>query len=191
MKLISYARRGECLRRRQGWRDRRYVRSAEFTQLGHVIAGFSINEMEKLSAGTDPDIDLDQIDYMFPITSPEKIFCIGRNYRPTKYWKTADLNGSVFSALRVRVHTAKLLASPPSQSSWITKEKSVIMANRDGTSRKRRRWITLPDTRSSTRRVRIACKGTQNCPGKNFYRSGAIGPGWRRGTKSATWMPSR
>ena len=67
MKLISYRRRARSLRRRQGWRDRRYVRSAGSPNLKTVIAGLSINEMEKLSA-TDPDVDLDQI-----VTFPDHI----------------------------------------------------------------------------------------------------------------------
>ncbi|MEK9645829.1 MAG: 5-carboxymethyl-2-hydroxymuconate isomerase, partial [Alphaproteobacteria bacterium] len=49
--------------------------------LKQAIAGLSISEMERLAASADADVSLDDIDYMFPITSPEKIFCIGRNYR--------------------------------------------------------------------------------------------------------------
>ena len=38
--------------------------------LKNAIAGLSINEMEKLAEATDPDIGLDAIEYMFPVTSP-------------------------------------------------------------------------------------------------------------------------
>ena len=130
MKLINIPRRAKPTASSR-WRDRRMSARLDHPD-EHVIAGLS-REMEKLSAGTDPDIDLDQIDYMFPITSPEKIFCIGRNYRATRSTGRRGLNGPVFSALRVRVAPHSEAYSSPVSSSWITKG-GVIRQNRDGTS---------------------------------------------------------
>jgi hypothetical protein len=92
----------------------------DHSTLKQAIAGLSINEMEKLAAAADPDVSLDAIEYMFPITTPEKIFCIA------KYWKTAAPSGRVFSRVshRASLRTARQSCARQCPNSLITKVKS-------------------------------------------------------------------
>ena len=60
--------------------------------LKSAISGLSISEIERLAATASPDISIQEIEFMFPITSPEKIFCVGRNYRA--YHEVVEDGGS-------------------------------------------------------------------------------------------------
>ena len=83
--------------------------------LKQAIAGLSVGEMEKLAAAADADVSLDAIEYMFPITTPEKIFCIGRNYRA--YHEVLEDGGPEmaehFPAFRIGLRTAWRSDSTP------------------------------------------------------------------------------
>ena len=150
--------------------------------LKHVIAGLSINEMEKLSAGTDPDVDLDQIDYMFPITSPEKIFCIGRNYRA--YHEVLEDGGPKWPSIFPRFasgfapHGEAIIRPSVSEQLDYEGEIGVIMAKsgRHIPEEKALDYVAGYTIINEGSVRDWQSKGTQNCPGKNFYRSGAIGP---------------
>ena len=52
-----------------------------FTNLRDVIAGEALLELAPMADHGEPDVGLDDIEYLFPVTAPSKIFCIGRNYR--------------------------------------------------------------------------------------------------------------
>ena len=83
MKLISYRRAG-----REGYGavgdggvvDLGARIGGEFPTLQSAIAGLALSRIEA-EAGADADFGLDEVEFMFPITAPEKILCIGRNYR--------------------------------------------------------------------------------------------------------------
>ena len=155
--------------------------------LKHAIAGLSINEIDKIASAADPDVSLDDIDYMFPITSPEKIFCIGRNYRA--YHEVLEDGGPKWPSIFPRfasgfsAHGEAILR--PSVSEQLDYEGEIgVVIGKSGRH--------IPENKSldyiagytiiNEGSVRDwQSKGTQNCPGKNFHRSGAIGP----------WMATR
>ena len=150
--------------------------------LKNAIAGLSINEMEKLAEATDPDVSLDAIEYMFPVTSPEKIFCVGRNYRA--YHEVLEDGGPKWPSIFPRFasgfspHGETILCPTVSEQLDYEAEIGVIIG-------KSGRHIPEDQALDYVAGYTIInegsvrdwqSKGTQNCPGKNFHRSGAIGP---------------
>ena len=154
----------------------------EHQNLKNAIAGLSINEMEKLAEATDPDVSLDAIEYMFPVTSPEKIFCVGRNYRA--YHEVLEDGGPKWPSIFPRFasgfspHGETILCPAVSEQLDYEAEIGVIIG-------KSGRHIPEDQALDYVAGYTIInegsvrdwqSKGTQNCPGKNFHRSGAIGP---------------
>jgi len=150
--------------------------------LKHAIAGLSINEMEKLAAATDPDIGFDEVEYMFPVTSPEKIFCIGRNYRA--YHEVLEDGGPKWPSIFPRFasgfapHGEAIICPTVSEQLDYEGELGLIIG-------KSGRHIPEDHALNYVAGYTIINegsvrdwqnKGTQNCPGKNFHKSGAIGP---------------
>lgn len=150
--------------------------------LKHAIAGLSVNEMEKLAAAADPDVGLDEIDYMFPVTSPEKIFCIGRNYRA--YHEVLEDGGPKWPSIFPRFasgfapHGEAILRPSVSEQLDYEGEIGVIIgkSGRHIPEDKALDWVAGYTIINEGSVRDWQSKGTQNCPGKNFHRSGAIGP---------------
>lgn len=153
------------------------------SDLKQAIAGLSVGEMERIAAGADPDISLDDIEYMFPITTPEKIFCIGRNYRA--YHEVIEEGGaaqwpSIFPrfASSFAPHREAILRPRVSEQLDYEGEIGVII----GKSGRHIPEAHALDYVAGYTVINEGSvrdwqkKGAQNCPGKNFYRSGAIGP---------------
>ena len=184
MKLISYRHRG-----REAYgvvKDGGIVdMSARLAHpsLKHAIAGLSVGEMEKIAATASADVSLDDIEYMFPITTPEKIFCIGRNYRA--YHEVVEQGGpmkwpSIFPRFpsSFAAHGQPILRPRVSEQLDYEGEIGVVIG-------KSGRHIPEEQALDHVAGYTIInegsvrdwqTKGAQNCPGKNFYRSGAIGP---------------
>lgn len=151
--------------------------------LKHAIGGLSVSEMEKLASAADPDVALDDIEYMFPITTPEKIFCIGRNYRA--YHEVVEQGGpmkwpSIFPrfASSFAAHGQAILRPKVSEQLDYEGEIGVIIG-------KSGRHIPEENALDYVAGYTVInegsvrdwqTRGAQNCPGKNFHRSGAIGP---------------
>lgn len=151
--------------------------------LKHAIAGLSVGEMEKIAATASADVSLDDIEYMFPITTPEKIFCIGRNYRA--YHEVVEQGGpmkwpSIFPRFpsSFAAHGQAILRPKVSEQLDYEGEIGVVIG-------KSGRHIPEEQALDYVAGYTIInegsvrdwqTKGAQNCPGKNFYRSGAIGP---------------
>ncbi|PPR12132.1 MAG: Ureidoglycolate lyase [Alphaproteobacteria bacterium MarineAlpha11_Bin1] len=150
--------------------------------LKHAIAGLSISEMEKLAASAAPDVGIDDIDYMFPVTSPEKIFCIGRNYRA--YHEVLEDGGPKWPSIFPRFassfasHGEAIIRPTVSEQLDYEGEIGVII----GKSGRH-----IPETKALDYVAGYTIinegsvrdwqrQGTQNCPGKNFHKSGSIGP---------------
>lgn len=157
-------------------------RRLDHPSLKHAVAGLSINEMERLAAAADPDVSLDDIEYMFPITTPEKIFCIGRNYRA--YHEVLEDGGPKWPSIFPRFpssfspHGAEIYR--PAVSEQLDYEGEIgVVIGKPGRHIPEDRALdyvagyTIINEGSVRDWQR---KGTQNCPGKNFHRSGAIGP---------------
>jgi len=150
--------------------------------LKQAIAGLSVGEMEKIAANADADVSLDDIEYMFPITTPEKIFCIGRNYRA--YHEVLEDGGPKWPSIFPRYassfapHGEAIYRPAVSDQLDYEGEIGVIIGK---AGRHIPEEIALDYVAGYTiineGTVRDWLKkGTQNSPGKNFHRSGAIGP---------------
>ena len=150
----------------------------DHSSLKLAIAGLSINEMEKLAAGADADVSLDDIEYMFPITTPEKIFRIGRNYRA--YHEVLEDGGPKWPSIFPRFasgfapHGEAIYRPAVSEQLDYEGEIGVIIG-------KPGRHIPEENALDYVAGYTIInegsvrdwqTKGTQNCPGKNFHRSG-------------------
>lgn len=150
--------------------------------LKQAIAGLSISEMEKLAAKADPDVSLDAIEYMFPITSPEKIFCIGRNYRA--YHEVLEDGGPKWPSIFPRFasgfapHGEAILRPAVSEQLDYEGEIGVIIGKpgRHIPEEKALDYVAGYTIINEGSVRDWQSKGTQNCPGKNFHRSGGIGP---------------
>lgn len=154
----------------------------EHPTLKSAISGLSIGEMERLAASADPDIGLDGLEYMFPVTTPDSIYCVGRNYRA--YHEVLEDGGpewpSIFArfAASFSAHGQEIFR--PSVSEQLDYEGEIgVIIGKAGRH--------VPESRALDHVAGYTIvnegsvrdwqsKGTQNCPGKNFYRSGAIGP---------------
>lgn len=150
--------------------------------LKHAIAGLSVSEMERQAAAADPDVSLDDIEYMFPITSPEKIFCIGRNYRA--YHEVLEDGGPKWPSIFPRFasgfapHGEAIIRPKVSEQLDYEGEIGVIIGKpgRHIPEDKALDYVAGYTVINEGSVRDWQSKGTQNCPGKNFYRSGAIGP---------------
>lgn len=151
--------------------------------LKHAIAGLSVGEMERLSASADPDVSLADVEYMFPVTSPEKIFCIGRNYRA--YHEVVEQGGpmkwpSIFPrfASSFAPHGEAILRPKVSEQLDYEGEIGVVIgkSGRHIPEDKALDFVAGYTIINEGSVRDWQTRGAQNCPGKNFYRSGAIGP---------------
>jgi 2-keto-4-pentenoate hydratase/2-oxohepta-3-ene-1,7-dioic acid hydratase in catechol pathway len=151
--------------------------------LKQAIAGLSISEMERLAASADADVSLDDIDYMFPITSPEKIFCIGRNYRA--YHEVIEEGGpmqwpSIFPRFASSFAPHGEAIQRPQASEQLDYEGEIgVIIGKSGRHIPEERALDYVAGYTIINEGTVRDwlkKGAQNCPGKNFHRSGSIGP---------------
>ncbi len=186
MKLVSYRDRGEEtfgavvdggvaeLKARLGGR---------YADLGAVLAAGALAEAEKAASGAAADASLDDIDYLLPVPNPPKIFCVGRNYRAyheVQEEGKAPEYPSIFGRFTssFTAHGKTLLKPTESDQLDYEGELGVII----GTPGRHVPASHALDyiggyTCMNEGTVRDWSKrGTQNCPAKNFYRSGSIGP---------------
>lgn len=184
MKLISYRRAGK-----EGYGvvgdggivDLHPRIGGEFPTLQSAIAGLALSRIEDV-AGAEPDFALDEVELMFPVTAPGKILCIGRNYRG--YHEVLQDGGprwpSVFPrfASSFAAHGEPILKPLVSDQLDFEGELCVIIgkAGRHIPEERAMDYIAGYTAMNEGSVRDWQSRGTQNCPGKNFYRAGAIGP---------------
>ena len=184
MKLISYRRGGKegyGVVKDGGIVDLGARIGGEFPTLQSAIAGLALSRIEE-EAGAGADFALDEVEFMFPITAPEKILCIGRNYRG--YHEVVADGGPEWPSVFPRfpssfaAHGEPILKPRESDQLDFEGELGVIIGKAgrripEGRAMDHVAGYTVMNEGS----VRDwQSRGTQNCPGKNFYRAGAIGP---------------
>lgn len=184
MKLISYRREGKegyGLVRDGGIVDLGARIGGAFPTLQSAIAGLALSRIED-EAGSEADFGLDEVEIMFPVTAPEKILCIGRNYRG--YHEVVADGGPEWPSVFPRfpssfaAHGEPILKPRESDQLDFEGELGVVIGKAGRRIPEDRAmdyvagYIVMNEgsVRDWLRR------GTQNCPGKNFYRAGAIGP---------------
>ncbi len=154
-----------------------------FATLKDAIAGLGLNEIAAAADGVAADVAVADVDVMFPITQPDKIFCVGRNYRG---YHEVIADGerpewpSIFTrhAASFAAHGEAILKPRVSDQLDYEGELGVIIGNsgRHIPAERALDYVagyTIINEGSVRDWLR---RGTQNFPGKNFYRSGAIGP---------------
>ena len=150
--------------------------------LKSAISGLSISKIEQLASAASPDTSIQEIEFMFPITSPEKIFCVGRNYRA--YHEVVEDGGPNWPSLFPRFsasfspHLQKIVKPAVSEQLDYEGEIGVIIgkSGRHIPEEKSLDYVAGYTIINEGSVRDWQSKGTQNCPGKNFHRSGAIGP---------------
>ena len=144
----------------------------------------ALNELERLlSKGDQPEFGLDDVRYMLPIPDPKKIFCVGRNYRA--YHEVLEDGRPDWPSI-----------FPRFVDSFSAHQDSIIRGKDDGDQLdyegelvavigRHARHVREEDALSFVGGYTIANegsvrnwigRGTQNCPVKNQWRSGSMGP---------------
>ena len=151
--------------------------------LKSVIAAGALAEAEHAAKSAKPDMALGDVTFDLPVPNAEKIFCVGRNY--PEYHEVQEMAQrpkypSIFPrwASSFAAHGEAILKPKASEQLDFEGELAVVIG-------KRGRHVAPGSAFDHI--VGYTCLnegsvrdwqgyGTQNCPGKNFYRSGAIGP---------------
>ncbi len=153
-----------------------------YPTLRDAIAGLALDEMARQAGGASADLALPDIEFMHPITTPEKILCVGRNYR-AYHEVVADgamKHPSIFPRFpsSFAAHNGAILK--PRVSDTLDYEGELVaIIGRSGRH--------IPEDRAMDHVIGYTIMnegsvrewqrfGAQNCPGKNFYQSGSIGP---------------
>lgn len=147
-----------------------------------LAGGLPLADVESAAGAHGTNPKLDEIDWLPPIPEPEKILCLGRNYaayhevrsegRPE--WPTVFARfASSFAA-----HGAPILRPRVSEQLDYEGELDVVIGRAGRHIAAGQAWshvagYTIVNEGSVRDWQR---QGRQNCPGKNFYRSGSVGP---------------
>lgn len=186
MKLVSYRNGGAAsfgavvdggvaeLKERLGGRYR---------DVGELLAAGALAEAEKAASGAAADAALDDIEYLMPVPSPPKIFCVGRNYRA--YHEVMEDGRPDWPSIFPRftnsfsAHNQAILRPRVDGDQLDYEGELVVVIGREA------RHVSEADAMSVVGGYTIANegsvrnwigRGTQNCPVKNQYRSGSMGP---------------
>ena len=151
----------------------------DHSSLKQAIAGLSVGQMEKLAAAADADVLLDDIEYMFPITTPEKIFCIGRNYRA--YHEVLEDGGpkwpSIFPRFANGFAPHGEAIPRPAVSEQLDYEGEIgVIIGKPGRHIPEENALDYVAGYTIINEGSVRdwqSKGTQNCPGKNFHPAAA------------------
>ena len=187
MKLVSYKAAGRESFGAVGERgvvDLRRRMGPEFPTLRTVLAAGALARVADAAAGAAPDHGLDEIEFLPPVPLPEKIICVGVNYaNRNKEYEGMDIPEwpSVFLRTPGSLvgHKAPILRPPESPQFDYEGEIALII----GTGGRR-----IAKDRALSHIAGLTClnEGTVRdwtrhgkfnvTQGKNFDRSGAIGP---------------
>ncbi|MDI4231885.1 fumarylacetoacetate hydrolase family protein [Bradyrhizobium sp. Arg237L] len=158
---------------------------AEFPDLKSLIARDGLASARRASAGQRPDHALDQLTLLPPVPAPEKLWCIGVNYkdRNAEYKDNSDL--PKYPSLFVRnpssvVGSGQGIEKPKVSDQLDYEGELVIVIGKQG------RHIARDDAFSHIFGMTLCNEGSVRdwlhhgkfnvTQGKNFDRSGSIGP---------------
>jgi 5-carboxymethyl-2-hydroxymuconate isomerase len=158
---------------------------AEHPTLGAVLRAEELPRAMALAAGTKPTIALDEIRYLPTITDPEKIACIGINYgnRNEEYKDGAEAPKYPSVFMRTPgslVGHAESIVNPPESDQLDYEGEIVLVIGKPG------RRIAAADAWNHVAGLSLMNEGSVRdwlrhskfnvTPGKNFERSGSLGP---------------
>lgn len=157
----------------------------DFPDLKALIARDGLEAARKAVAGEKPDHALDQLTLLPPVTAPEKLWCIGVNYmdRNAEYKDNSDL--PKYPSLFVRSPSSVVGSGQPIEKPDVSDEldyegELVIVIGKQG------RHVPREEAWSHIFGMTLCNEGTVRdwlrhgkfnvTQGKNFDRSGSIGP---------------
>lgn len=159
--------------------------AAQWPTLQHVVADHAFAALEEKCAGLAPDLSLDAVSFTIPSLTPEKIICVGVNFpdRNAEYkdGKDAPANPSLFPRFprSFTGHDCPLIRPPESEQLDYEGEIAIVIG-------KAGRRIAESDALDHIAALTLANEGTIRdwvrhakfnvTQGKNFDRSGSIGP---------------
>lgn len=148
-----------------------------------VLAAGAVGELAKALSGAKPDLGFDDVTFLLPVPKPGKILCVGRNYRA--YHEVMEEGKaprwpSIFGrfASSFVAHGEPIVKPKESDQLDYEGELAVVIGRRG-------RHIAEAEALSYVGGYTIMNegsvrdwqnRGTQNCPAKNFWHSGSIGP---------------
>ncbi|WP_441231422.1 fumarylacetoacetate hydrolase family protein [Tardiphaga sp. 215_C5_N2_1] len=188
MKLCSYSTGGNSrygVVADDGVIDLSALLGSEFPDLRSLIAGNGLAKAKQVSAGHKPDHRLSDLVLLPPIPAPEKLWCIGVNYkdRNAEYKDSSDL--PKYPSLFVRNPSSVVGSDQPIEKPKISEQldyegELVIVIGKEG------RHITRENAWSHIFGMTLCNEGSVRdwlhhgkfnvTQGKNFDRSGSVGP---------------
>jgi 2-keto-4-pentenoate hydratase/2-oxohepta-3-ene-1,7-dioic acid hydratase in catechol pathway len=160
-------------------------RSSDLSDLRDVIRNDRLNELTELIQSSDADLSLDDVELVPTIPNPEKIICIGVNYanRNAEYKDGSDLPKypSVFMRNRESLVGHKQdIMNPPESDQLDYEGEIVLVIGKEG------RRIPETEAHNYIAGMTIMNEGSVRdylrhakfnvTQGKNFERSGSLGP---------------
>ena len=160
-------------------------RSSDLSDLRDVIRNDRLNELTELVQSSDADLSLDDVELVPTIPNPEKIICIGVNYanRNAEYKDSSDLPKypSVFMRNRESLVGHKQdIMNPPESDQLDYEGEIVLVIGKEG------RRIPETEAHNYIAGMTIMNEGSVRdylrhakfnvTQGKNFERSGSLGP---------------
>lgn len=188
MKLLSFAHRGKRsygafggggvvdLGRRMG---------REYPRLRDLLELEGLGRASEIAASSLPDYPLDEIDFLPPIPEPEKIICVGINYRDRNEEYRDGSERPRYPSIFMRApgslvgHRANLLIPPESAQLDYEGEIAVVIGKpgrRIPPSEALRHIAGLTCMNEGTLRDWLRHAKFNVTPGKNFDQSGSVGP---------------
>jgi 5-carboxymethyl-2-hydroxymuconate isomerase len=155
----------------------------QYPNLASVLGNGAMDAVRDLVAGRSPDVALSDIEYDLPIPAPQKIMCIGRNYRA--YHEVLEDGRPDWPSVFPRFVNSfaphgQPIVRPKVDGDQLDYEGEIVVV-----IGKRCRHVAEADAMSVIGGYTVANegsvrnwigRGTQNCPVKNQYRSGSMGP---------------
>ena len=154
-----------------------------YADLKAALAAGALDELRGVAEGQDAGVALSDVEYLMPITSPGKIFCIGRNYRA--YHEVLEDGRPDWPSIFPRftdsfsAHNQPIIVNSDDGDQLDYEGELVVVIGKTA------RHIAEADSMSHVAGYTIANegsvrnwigRGTQNCPVKNHWRSGSMGP---------------
>jgi 2-keto-4-pentenoate hydratase/2-oxohepta-3-ene-1,7-dioic acid hydratase in catechol pathway len=156
--------------------------AGEITTLRDALAQWGMDELRRRATAPGPSIPLDQIEWLQPITNPDKILCVGLNY--FEHAKEAKMAVPDRPSIFVRFPSSQVGHLAPVERPRVSlqldyeAELAVIIGARGRHVREDRAHELIAGyscfAENSVRDWQTHSR--QATPGKNFERSGAFGP---------------
>lgn len=161
------------------------VHGSQWATLDDAIAAGALKQLADTAASRQPDFGLDNVEFDIPLTRPGKIICVGVNYpdRNAEYKDGQDL--PPYPSIFIRfpesfVGHGQAIVRPPESEKLDYEGELVLVIGRDG------RRIAEDAALDHVAAVTLCNEGTIRdwvrhakfnvTQGKNFDRTGAIGP---------------